>query len=159
MVVAWLALVLSLVSVGVTVWDHFLRRSKFAVQADWILSGERPVLRIVVLNVGDRKDTIRDIRLKEAPQGPRGWTPWESVMSKLPIVLEPDAASPPFLIELEPHGGPFNILQDALRTSRIDALDVENARGWISTFELPALYQAQQNAETNAGPQLAKTIP
>jgi hypothetical protein len=45
--VAWLALVISLASLAILVWDKFLRRAKFDVQADWILSAGEPAIRFV----------------------------------------------------------------------------------------------------------------
>jgi hypothetical protein len=79
-VAAWFALVISLTSLGIVVWDTFLRNAAFVVQADWILSTPEPALRLVVLNIGYRKGVIRDIRLREAamPHG-RGWTPYGRV--------------------------------------------------------------------------------
>lgn len=91
--VAWFALIISLASLAILVWDKFLRQAKFDVKGDWILSASQPALRFVVFNVGYRKGTVRDIRLRQhdMPIG-RGWTPYQRVMSKLPIVLDGDEA-------------------------------------------------------------------
>lgn len=156
--VAWIALILSLVSTGVLVWDRLLQKSRFDVSADWILTSDSPVLRVVICNVGYRKDSVRDVRfkLRDMPRG-RGWTPFESVMSRLPIVLDVDEASPAFI--LRPRQGPWTILNDGLLTSSVSQVEVESARGRISIHELPLLGVAQQNAETNSGPDIAKTLP
>jgi hypothetical protein len=155
-VVAWIALAVSLASLGVVVWDNFFRKSRLEVKGDWILGEEPPVLRVVVYNVGYRKDSIRDMRFKNRamPSG-RGWTPYASVLQHLPVVLDVDEASPAFVVH--PQRKPFNPLDAALLSSDIDAIEVENARGQVSVHELPLLYQAQQNALTNAGPELPKT--
>ena len=101
--VAWFALLISLGSLGVLVWDKFLRRAKFEVKADWILSSDHPVLRVVVFNVGYRKGTVRDLRLRQRdmPKG-RGWTPYERVTSRLPIVLNADEGSGPSCSKCRP---------------------------------------------------------
>jgi hypothetical protein len=147
-------LIVSLSSAGVVVWDAFLRRSRFDVKADWIISTDEPVLRIVILNVGWRKDTVVDVRLKERamPRG-RGWTPLASVMSQLPVILDVDEASPAFELAASSGGDSFD---DALRCDRIEELEVENARGRIDVFALPALYRAKDNAERNIEPHIQK---
>jgi hypothetical protein len=63
--VAWIALGVSLISTGVLLWERFLRRSRFEVQADWIIGTGDPVLRVVIYNIGYRKDTVRDVRFRE----------------------------------------------------------------------------------------------
>lgn len=156
--VSWIALAISLGSLGVLVWDKFLRRSRFDVQADWILSASEPALRLVVFNVGYRKDTVRDIRFKERPMPRgRGWTPFERVMSQLPVVLDVDEASPAFMLQVQSRLD--DDFEDALRCGRIDEVEVENARGEVSVFPLPALHVAQHNAFTNQGPDLPKATP
>jgi hypothetical protein len=154
--VAWIALALSLVSTGVLVWERFLRRSRFDVQADWIMSASDPVLRVAIFNVGYRKDTVRDLRFKQRamPMG-RGWTPYGAVMSQLPVVLDIDEASPAFLVQ--PRREPWDIFHDALLCSRIDVLEVENARGRVSTHVLPALCDAERDTQTNSGPTIPKS--
>jgi hypothetical protein len=156
--VAWLALVISLGSLGILVWDKFLRRAQFDVQGDWILSQSQPVLRFIILNVGYRKGTVRDIRLKQRtmPEG-RGWTPYERVMSKLPLVLDADEASEPFMLQVQDQSR--DTFEDALATGRIDTIELENARGKSSVFPLPELHRAQQDALTNAGPEIPKMTP
>jgi hypothetical protein len=156
--VAWLALAISLASLAILVWDKFLRRARFDLQADWILSSSEPALRFVVFNVGSRKGAVRDIRLKERamPRG-RGWSPYERVLSRLPMILDPDAASEPFLLQVQPVAA--DTFEDALRTGRIDTVEIENARGEISVFALPDLHRAHHNALTNAGPDMPRTTP
>lgn len=156
--IAWIALGLSLVSTALLVWDRFLRQSRFEVKADWVLTtASDPMLRVVIYNVGHRKDSVRDVRFKQhdMPLG-RGWTPYESVLSRLPIVLDVDEASPAFI--LRPRSDPPSGLTDGLLTGLINAAEVENARSRISTHTLPLLFDAQANARTNSGPDLAKTI-
>jgi hypothetical protein len=156
--VAWVALALSLITTAILVWDKFLRRSRFEVQADWILNASDPVLRVAIYNVGYRKDTVRDVRFRERsmPSG-RGWTPYEAVMSQLPLVLDVDAASPAF--NVQPRRKPWDVFHDALLCSRIDVLEVENARGRVSTHALPPLDEAERNAQTNSGPAIPKSTP
>jgi hypothetical protein len=156
--VAWTALAVSLISTGVLVWERFLRRSRFEVQADWIISASAPVLRVAIYNVGYRKDTVRDVRFKEPamPAG-RGWTPFGAVMSQLPVVLDVDEASPAFMVQ--PQHEPWDIFDDALLCSRIDMLEVENARGRVSTHALPALCDAERNTQTNSGSTIPKSTP
>ena len=156
--VAWIALAFSLVTTGVLVWDKFLRRSRFEAQADWIMNASDPVLRVAIYNVGYRKDTIRDIRFRESSMPPgRGWTPYGSVMSHLPVVLDVDGASPAFIVQ--PRRDPWDIFHDALLCSRIDVLEVENARGRVSMHALPALCDAEHNAQTNSGATIPKSTP
>jgi hypothetical protein len=156
--VAWIALTLSLVSTGVLVWDKFLSRSRFEVQADWIINATDPILRVAIYNVGHRKDTVRDIRFRERsmPSG-RGWTPYGSVMSQLPIVLGVDEAAPALIIQ--PRQAPSDVFHDGLLCSRVDVLEIENARGRVSIHPLPALYEAERNARTNCDPAIAKSMP
>jgi len=156
--VAWFALAVSLLTLAVLLWDKFLRRAKWDVQGDWILTSSEPTLRFVVLNVGYRKGTIRDIRLKahDMPEG-RGWTPYGRVMSKLPIALDADEASDAFLLQLR--SGPPDVFETALASGQIDTVEIEDARGTISIFSLPDLHSAKHNAMTSAGPDLARTIP
>lgn len=156
--IAWLALTVSLASLGIVIWDKFLRRAKFEVKADWILSVSQPVLRYVVVNVGYRKGTVLDIRLRQhdMPEG-RGWTPYERVMSRLPIVLDADEASEPFLLQTQTTA--HDTFEDALRMGRIDTIELEDARGAMTVFSLPDLHRAQHNAMTNAGPDLPKATP
>jgi hypothetical protein len=157
-IVGWFALAISLGSLGVLVWDKFLRQARFEVKGDWILSGAQPVLRVVIFNVGYRKGTVRDLRLKErAMSKGRGWTPYERVMSRLPIVLDADEGSEAFLFELQRN--PRDIFEDALATSRIDTIEIENARGEISAFTLPVLHEAKSNAMTNAGSEMPRLLP
>lgn len=156
--VAWLALGISLATLSILVWEKFLRRAKFDVQGDWILSASEPVLRFVIFNVGHRRGVVRDIRLRQhdMPEG-RGWTPYERIMSRLPLVIDADDGSDPFLFQVQPRTE--DLFEDALRSGRIDTLEVESARGEISVFSLPELHRAQHNAMTNAGPDLPKTTP
>jgi hypothetical protein len=143
-----IALSFSLVTLAILVWDKFLRRAKFDVQADWIISASEPVLRFAVLNTGYRKSVVRDIRLRSQnmPVG-EGWTPYNAVMSKLPLVLDADDASEAFLVQ--PAAPRDDAFEDALRAGRIDAIDLENGRGQVSTFRLPDLRQAKRDAEGN----------
>lgn len=154
----WIALAFSLITTGVLVWDKFLRQSRFEVQADWIMNAPDPVLRVVLHNVGHRKDTVQQVRFKERsmPLG-RGWTPYEAVMSHLPAILDVDGASPVFSVE--PRRRPWHIFHDALLCSRIDLLEVENARGRVSVHTLPPLYEAERDALTNSGPSISKSTP
>lgn len=159
---AFLSLVISLVSLAIVVWDKFLRRATFDVKGDWILSASEPALRFVVFNVGYRKGTVRDLRLKSHDMpGGRGWTPYHRVLSKLPIVLDADEASEPFLLQVQEQEWDthWDIFEDALRTGRIDTLEVEDARGKTSVFSLPELHRAQHDATTNTGPDLPKVTP
>jgi hypothetical protein len=155
---AWFALTISLISLSVLVWDKFLRRASFEVKGDWILNSSQPVLRLVIFNVGYRKGTVRDVRLKQhdMPLG-RGWTPYERLMSRLPIVLEADEGSQAFLFQLQPR--PENTFEDALATGRITAVEIENARGAITVFPLPELHEAKRNAATNAGSDMPRRLP
>jgi hypothetical protein len=154
--VAWIALLISLGTLGILVWDKFLRRAKFDLQADWILNRGDPVLRFVVLNVGSRKGTVRDVRLKERtmPRG-RGWSPWDRLMQHLPIVLDADEGSRAFLVQGDRDN--VDVFEDAMLTGRINEIEVENARGDIQVFPLPELHQTRQNHVTNQGPDLPKT--
>lgn len=156
--VAWLALAISLASLAILVWDKFLRRATFDVQADWILSAGEPAIRFVVFNVGFRKGAVRDIRLKEQamPVG-RGWSPYERIMSHLPLILDADDASEAFILQVQPRAG--DVFEDALRSGRINVIEVENARGDISVFALPELHRAQDDAMTHTGPDIPKLTP
>ena len=156
--IAWIALAISLASLAILVWDKFLRRAEWDVQADWILSASEPALRFVVLNVGYRKGTVRDIRLRshDMPKG-RGWTPYERVMSKLPLVLDADEGSEAFV--LQPRPRPSDVFDDALAAGRIDTIEIEDARGDISVFALPDLHRAQHEAATSGGKTIPKTTP
>jgi hypothetical protein len=156
--VAWIALTLSMISTSALLWDKFLSRSRFEVQGDWIMTKSPPALRVAIYNVGYRKDTIRDVRFRETsmPAG-RGWTPYEAVMRHLPRVLDVNEASAAFLIQ--PRREPWDIFDDALLSSRIAVVEVENARGRSSTHALPALCDAEHNAQTNRGPALPKSTP
>lgn len=155
--VAWFALVVSLGSLGVLVWDKFLRSASFEVKGDWILTGARPVLRVVIFNVGYRKGTVRDLRLRQRdmPKG-RGWTPYGRVMSRMPIVLDADEGSEAFLFEVQPN--PRDTFEDALATGRIDTIEIENARGLVSAFSLPELHEAKLNAATYAGDEMPRVL-
>lgn len=156
--VAWIALAVSLASTGAFVWDRFLRRSRFEVQADWIMVAADPVLRLAIHNVGDRKDTIREMRFKERamPAG-RGWTPHGAVLSQLPVALDIGEASPAFSVH--PRQGPSHIFHDGLLCSRIDTLEVENGRGRVSTHSLPLLYEVERDVLTNRGERIPKSTP
>jgi hypothetical protein len=153
-----IVLLVSLVSTSVLVWDKFLRRSRFEVQADWIVVAADPVLRVAIHNVGDRKDAIRDVRFKERamPVG-RGWTPHGAVLSQLPVTLDGGEASPVFSVH--PRHGPWHVFHDGLLCSRIDTLEVENGQGRISTHSLPLLYEAERDVLTNSGERIPKSTP
>lgn len=156
--VAWIALALSLITTGVLVWDKFLRQSRFEVQADWIMSATDPMLRVAIYNVGYRKDTVRDVRFKERSMPPgRGWTPYEAVMSHLPVILDVDEASPAFSVQSRRE--PWDIFRDALLCSRIDLLEVENARGRVTMHALPLLHEAERDVLTKSGPSIPKSTP
>jgi hypothetical protein len=111
--IAWIALWLPLVSTALLVCDKLLRQSRFEVKGDWVVTTARdPMLLVAICNVRHSKQSVRDVRLKQqdVPLG-RGWTPYESVLSKLPIVLDVDEESPAFL--LRPRSDPPSGLTDA----------------------------------------------
>ena len=87
----------------------------------------------------------------------RGWTPYGAVLSRLPVVLDVDEASPAFSVQ--PRREPWHIFHDALLSSRIDVLEVENARGRVSTHSLPLLFEAERDVQTNSGPHIPKSTP
>ena len=78
-------------------------------------------------------------------------------MSKLPLVLDADEGSDAFVLQTDVQ--PQDPFELALRDGRINAVEVENARGEISVFSLPELHRAQHNAMTNVGPDIPKTTP
>lgn len=155
-----LAVFISLASLGIVVWDKFLRRPKFDVQADWILSQGEPVLRFTVFNVGHRKGTVRNLRLRSNDMAVgTGWTPYDPVMRRLPLVLDADEAAEAFELQPARAGGPWESLDDAVRTGRIDTLEVEDAREQVEVFRLPDLHRAQHDLLTGGEPFLRRPSP
>jgi hypothetical protein len=77
--------------------------------------------------------------------------------SKLPLILEADGASEPFLLAVDPRS--TDIFEDALGCRRIDTLELEDARGNVTVHSLPDLHRSRWNAETNQGLSLGKSTP
>jgi len=139
MTISILALVASTVALGVTLWDKFLRRPMLGVQIDWLVDGSgQRVLRLVLFNMGSRKDCVRELRFRvDGSDVP--WTP--GMLDRLPLVLDVDEASqPPFLLHaIEVNPAEANPFQTALRSGQgIRSLEVENIRGHVSRFDVPA---------------------
>ena len=51
------------------------------------------------------------------------------------------------------------MFEDALATGRIDTIEIEDARGLLGIFALPALHEAVTHAATNAGSEMPRQLP
>ncbi|HEX5925229.1 MAG TPA: hypothetical protein VFY45_15470 [Baekduia sp.] len=128
-------------------WETFFQRAVFTAQCDWVSIDQVFVLRVGIADTGRRKGTIQDIRFRQAsmPAG-RGWTPYVSILERLPIVLDRDEAvafhvsvPPASSAEYPRDAGVEWHFEDGMRTGQIDTLEVEPVGGTAVDFDVPAL--------------------
>ncbi len=122
----FLALGLGLFEVWKTLW----RKSKFDIHIDWIQHAGGLIFSLVVANIGQKKDSVLEIRLQaeETPPG-LGWFPF---IQSLPVVLDVDVASSRFGVETNSSGE----LPALLRKGKIIRAVVVYARRDETTCEV-----------------------
>lgn len=127
-----LGFILAVTLGGVELWTLFFQKSKLVVEIERAYRENQSVgLSVVVLNVGRKKDVVRDVyvRFPEDPTMEHGHGD-PRVHDALPIALDANEATPRLLL------GTPEILK-ALREGRVEHVVVKDAQGHHHTFDLP----------------------
>ena len=138
---------LSLVLAGIRIWEALVVRPKIIAKIDWLQTKEEPVLRIVVANIGRRKDTVAEIRFKERGMARgRGWTPFEEVFRHLPVVLDVNESSSALYVPVDHRAGDAFAMR--LRSDQLHVLEVQMIGGGCYEFDVPSLLVTKRKWET-----------